>query len=83
MRVREAWRRFQAEKRDKVKAATLQDYTFLYERDIEPYLGERAPRLSLTPQRLEELDRDLRARNLSERRRSSVLRLVARLKRVS
>ena len=82
MRVREAWGRFQTEKRGQVKAATLQDYTFLYERDIEPYLGD-ALQVDLTPQRLEELDRDLRARNLSERRRSSVLRLVARLKRVS
>ena len=38
--------------------------------------------VDLNPERLEELDRDLRARNLSERRRSSVLRLVMRLKRV-
>ena len=58
MRVREAWRRFQVEKRGQVKAATLQDYAFLYDRDIAPYLAD-VLQVDLTPERLEELDRDL------------------------
>jgi len=75
-----AWSKFIAEKAP-LKEATRLDYEHLYDRDIAPSLGE-LDQADLTPERIEAFSRELVERNLSEHRRSTVLRLLERLRRV-